>query len=99
MRKLTLTAPRTTAALLCWNCGMTLSQMCSLSFSSCALYLANVLRIAIRPHSEHSFSATRSLASVGPSMMKRDWDGRADGGGVDPPGEGGREVGRERAVS
>ena len=62
---LTLTAPRTTAALTCWNCGRTLSQICSLSLSSTALYRANVVKIAIRPHSEHSLSATSKRVSVG----------------------------------
>lgn len=70
--QITLTAPSTTPALLCWNCGITLSQICSLSETSVALYRANVDRIAILPHSEHSFNATSSLVKVGPSMMKSD---------------------------
>lgn len=89
----TLTAPRTTAAFTCWNCGMTLSQICSLSLSSTALYLASVVRIAILPHSEHSLSATRSFVSVGWSITKSDDAGRLEGGGVDPPGEEGGEEG------
>jgi hypothetical protein len=35
----------------------------------------------MRPHSEHSLSATRSLASVGWSMMKSWESGRAEEGG------------------
>ncbi len=95
----TLTAPSTTAAFTCWNCGITLSQICSLSLSSTALYRASVVRIAIRPHSEHSFSATRSFVSVGWSMMNSEEAGRADGGGGEPPGEDGGEVGRASEVS
>lgn len=48
---------------------MTRSQMCSLSCASEALYFARAERIAIRPHSEHSFSATSSLLSTCESMM------------------------------
>lgn len=61
---------------------MTRSQICSLSSVSTALYVARVLRIAILPHSEHSFSATSSLERVGGSMMKRWALGLAEVGGV-----------------
>ena len=97
--ELTFTAPSTTPALLCWNCGITLSQICSLSETSVALYRANVDRIAILPHSEHSFNATSSFVKVGPSMMKSDWFGRADGGGEERPGEEGGEAGRASEAS
>lgn len=79
---------------------MTLSQMCSLSETSCALYLASVVRIAILPHSEHSLRATRSLASVGPSMMNKDELGLAEGGGEEErPGDEGGEGGSDKAAS
>lgn len=50
--------------------------------------------MAMRPHSEHSLSATRSFERVGGSMMKDDRAGRAEGGGEEPLGEEGREGGR-----
>ena len=78
---------------------MTLSQICSASAVSCALYRAKVDKMAILPHSEHSFKATRSLARVGPSIMNIDLSGRADGGGEERPGEGGGEGGRAREAS
>jgi hypothetical protein len=49
---------------MCWNCGTTRSQMCSLSFSSCASYRDSAESIATRPHSEHSLSAMRSLFRI-----------------------------------
>lgn len=96
---ITFTAPNTTAAFTCWNWGITLSQICSLSFSSFVLYLAKVVRMAIRPHSEHSFKATRSLVRVAGSMMKRDWLGRTLLGDSSSFGEPGWEEGRLREAS
>lgn len=49
---------------------MTLSQMCSASFSSVVLYRANEFKIAILPHSVHSFKAMSSLDRTAESMMK-----------------------------
>jgi 2-keto-3-deoxy-galactonokinase len=70
--------------------------MCSLSATSSALYFASVERMAILPHSEHSFRATRSLDSVAASMMNKVLDGLVLGSEV---GEDGREGGKARVAS
>lgn len=58
---------------------MTRSQMCSLSSTSFVRYRARADRMAIRPHSEHSFRATSSFVSVAWSMMNSWLLGRAEG--------------------
>ena len=58
---MTLMAERTTLAFACWNWGTTRSQMCSLSCSSDVSYRPRAFKTTTRPHSEHSFRATRSL--------------------------------------
>lgn len=55
--------------------------------------------MAILPHSEHSLSATKSFASVGPSMMNSEEAGREEGVGDEPPGDEGGEGGSDCAAS
>lgn len=59
---------------------MTRSQMCSLSCSSCALYRASAVRIATRPHSEHSFNAMSNFCKILEEMTNSAFSVSRDGG-------------------
>lgn len=54
--------------------------MCSLSCSSCALYRASAVRIATRPHSEHSLSAISSFCKVFEDIWNKAFSVSGDGG-------------------
>lgn len=56
--------------------------------------------MAIRPHSEHSLSAKRSLDKVAESMMNNVGEGLVEEGeGASPLGEEGLEGGNAKAAS